>query len=77
MGWKKSKITVETAKAQVEFWVRDLKYAVDYLNYVKSFRDYNLPNYDRIFKIAFKDVEKSKNELEKARNKLTEMYSEK
>ncbi len=72
MGWSNSKITLETARAQVEFWIRDLKYAVDYLNYVKSFKDYNLPNYDKIFKIASKDVEKSQNELEKARAKLTE-----
>ncbi len=72
MGWSNSRITRETARAQVEFWIRDLKYAVDYLNYVKSFKDYNLPNYDRIFKIASKDVEKSQKELEKARAKLTE-----
>mgnify|MGYP003114656874 CR=1 FL=1 len=72
MGWSNSRITLETARAQVEFWIRDLKYAVDYLNYVKSFKDYNLPNYDRIFKIASKDVEKSQKELEKARAKLTE-----
>jgi hypothetical protein len=72
MGWVNSKITVKTARAQVEFWVRDLKYAVDYLNYVKSFRDYDLPNYDKIFKIASKDVTKSERELEKARAKLTE-----
>jgi hypothetical protein len=72
MGWRNSKITLNTAKAQVEFWIRDLKYAVDYLHYVKSFKDYNLPNYDKIFKIASDDVKKSEIELAKSRSKLTE-----
>lgn len=65
-------LPLSNAKAQVEFWQKDLEYAEQYFKYVRSFQDKGIKNYDKIFKIALKDVEKSKEGLRKAQEKLKE-----
>jgi hypothetical protein len=74
MRWFKGSdwIPLSNAKAIVEFWEKDLQYAIDYLDYVNSFKGKGLPNWHRHLKIADDDVEKSKKELAKAIKKLEE-----
>lgn len=74
MGWSKTSdwLTVKNAQAQVDFWEQDLKYAEEYLTYVKKFSGKKLPNFDKIFKIADNDVKLSKKKLELAKSKLKE-----
>lgn len=63
-------LSLINAQAQVEFWKRDLGFSEQYLKYVHTFQGRNLPNYDKILKIAEKDVEVSKKGLEKAKKTL-------
>lgn len=72
--WNKSSdwLPLSNAKAQVEFWKQDLEYSEQYFKYVKSFQGKGIKNYDKIFKIAVKDVEVSKEGLRKAQIKLKE-----
>ena len=74
MVWNKNSdwLTVETAQAQVDFWQQDLKYAQEYLTYVKKFNGKKLKNFDKIFKVASDDVLLSKKKLELAKSKLKE-----
>jgi hypothetical protein len=74
MNWSKNSdwITVKNAQAQVDFWEKDLQSAKDYLRLVKTFKSKKLPNYPNILKVAEKDVDLSKKNLEKARLKLKE-----
>ena len=59
-------LSLINAKAQHEFWKRDLGFAEQYLKYVYTFQGRNLPNYDKILSIAKKDVEVSKKGLAKS-----------
>jgi hypothetical protein len=68
-------LSLLNAQAQFDFWKRDLGFAEAYLKYVYTFQGKRLPNYDKILKIALKDVEVSKkllaksiDTLEKAKN---------
>ena len=59
-------LSLINAEAQHEFWKRDLGFAEQYLKYVYTFQGRNLPNYDKILKIAEKDVDVSKKGLAKS-----------
>lgn len=74
MKWFKGSdwLPLSNAKAQVEFWEKDLILAEEYLTYVKTFEGKGLPRYETYLKIALHDVEKSKKGLIKAREKLEE-----
>ena len=69
---KKDPLPKSNAEAQVKFWQGDLEQAVKYLNYVKTFAKYNLPNYQNILGIAQTDAELSRLRLEQAKAKLKE-----
>lgn len=74
MKWFKNSdwLPLSNAKAQVEFWEKDLRYAIEYLDYVKTFEGKGLPRYQQHLDLAWKDVEKSKQGLKKAKEKLEE-----
>lgn len=74
MKWfrKSDWLPLSNAKAQVEFWEKDLRYAIEYLDYVKTFEGKGLPRYQKHLDLAWKDVEISKNGLKKAKEKLEE-----
>lgn len=74
MKWFKNSdwLPLSNAKAIVEFWEKDLEYAKEYLNYVKTFEGKNLPRFEKHLLIAYNDVKKSQKELEKAKKKLQE-----
>ena len=63
-------LSLINAQAQFDFWKRDLGFAEAYLKYVHTFQGRKLPNYDKILKIAVKDVEVSKKLLEKSTKTL-------
>jgi len=63
-------LSLINAQAQFDFWKRDLGFAEAYLKYVNTFQGRSLPNYDKILKIALKDVEVSKKLLEKSTKTL-------
>lgn len=65
-------LPLSNAKAQVEFWQKDLEYSEQYLKYVRTFQDKGIQNYDKLLKIAIKDVQVSKDGLIKAQQKLEE-----
>lgn len=67
-------LPVSNALAQVQFWRLDLQQAETYLRFVKTWKSYNLPGYNRIERIAIKDVNLSKRELKKAQLKLKATY---
>jgi hypothetical protein len=74
MRWFKRSdwLPLSNAKAQVEFWEKDLVLAEEYLTYVKTFEGKGLSRYETILKIALRDIETSKKELMKAKEKLQE-----
>jgi len=74
MKWFKNSdwLPLSNAKAIVEFWEKDLEYAMDYLKYVQTFEGKNLPRFEKHLLIALNDVKKSQKELEKAKKKLKE-----
>jgi len=59
-------LSLINAQAQFDFWKRDLGFAEAYLKYVYTFQGRKLPNYDKILKIAEKDIKVSKEALEKS-----------
>lgn len=73
-GWTKKSdwLTVPNAKAQVEFFKKDLEYAENYYKYVKSFSNNKWKGYNKMLKIAIKDVYDSKIRLANAEAKLEE-----
>ena len=73
-NWSKSAdwLPLSNALAQVNFWMGDLAQAEQYLAYVKSFKKYNLPGYEKMFSVASKDVATSKAGLKAAQAKLAE-----
>jgi hypothetical protein len=72
MGWSKGAdwLPLSNAKAHVKFWTKDLWYAEKYLTYVKSMKKYKLSGFEKIIRIARKDVQVSKKGLNKAKDKL-------
>ena len=75
MWTKKSDwLPVSNALAQVQFWQGDLMQAEQYLQYVRTFRKYNLPGYKWTLTKAIRDVALSKRELLKAKLKLKRTY---
>ena len=72
--WSKSAdwLPLSNAQAQVEFWEKDLQHAIQYLNYVRTFKDRKIKNYSKIEWIAVKDTKESIKELAKAKAKLVE-----
>ena len=63
-------LSLINAQAQFDFWKRDLGFAESYLKYVYTFQGKKLPNYDKILKIALKDVDVSKKLLAKSTDTL-------
>jgi hypothetical protein len=59
-------LSLINAEVQFEFWKRDLGFAEQYLKYIYTFQGRGLPNYDKILKLAQKDIEVSKNGLAKS-----------
>ena len=70
--WSKSAdwLSINNAKAQVDFWKKDLEYSLKYLKWVKSVK--KIANHDKFLVIAEKDVVVSKTGLAKAEAKLAE-----
>jgi D-mannonate dehydratase len=65
-------LPLQNAKAQVDFYKKDLEYAQAYLKYVLTFDKKKMKGYDNILKIAKKDVDDSKKNLAKSLVKLEE-----
>ena len=72
--WSKSAdwLSINNAKAQVDFWKKDLEYSLKYLKWVKSVKNKKIANHDKFLTIAEKDVVVSKTGLAKAEAKLAE-----
>ena len=72
MVWSKSAdwIPVSNAIGIVAFWEEDLRQSKSYVETVKRYRRYNLPNYNQLLRMARKDVEWSRWNLIKAKVKL-------
>lgn len=72
MGWTKESdwLPLSNAFAQVKFWKKDLEQAEDQLDYVESFKKYNLPGYDDMVQAALDDVTESQIGLAKSKGKL-------
>jgi len=66
-------LDLSNAKAQVSFYQGDLQQAEEYLQYVLTFKRYNLPNYEKHFQIASIDVELSKLRLRQAEIQLEQL----
>lgn len=65
-------LPLQNAKAQVDFYKKDLEYSQAYLKYVLTFEKKKWAGYDKALKIAQKDVQDSKNNLAKSLIKLEE-----
>lgn len=72
MSWTKESdwLPLSNALAIVDFYLDNVERAIDALDYVESFKAYNLAGYEDMWNKVSAHVEKQKTALRKAQDKL-------